>query len=419
MNLRRSWPKPIWEMIRDCIFLWQPAYRPLGDLAYRLMFELAGLHPWLYHLVCFALLIGNSFLLYCLAQRLTQSHAIALITALIGCFHSRMDALYLSPATIYDIGCCAFYWGALLYYVRLRQSEKPLTLSQAAVMILLFICALDFKEMAVTLPVMILVYEGLWGGRQKPIATVIFLLLITAVFVIPRALGSSALSQSYKPQFTAARFLENWETYVGYLLYRRTSFSPRSLYLLWAGLGAVALALRSRPLLFSFLFLVIAPLPICFVEPRGLNVFYIPLAGWAMYAAIIVCKVAGERFPAPAFVLVAAFLCYFHVRDGHNRFYPGDGKSDLIRDFQRQVSALHPAVRRGTRILFLNDPFDAVEWTPSSLLQLKYRDPELEIDRYKMPDQRAASVGKVYDIVFDYRQDHVVEVQGKRQLIER
>ena len=413
MNLRRSWPRPIGELIRDCILIWQPAYRPLGDLAYRLIFEMAGLHPWPFHLVCFALLTGNIFLVYCLAQRLTKSHPTALMSALIGSFHSRMDALDLTPATIYDIGCCTFYLGALLYYVRLRQSGRAIAVAQAAVLILLYLCALDLKEMAVTLPVMILVYELLWGGGRRPVAIGILLLLITVAFVIPRAMGNSAISQSYRPQLTASRFLENWETYVGYLLYRRSAFPPRSLYLLWTGLAAAALLLRSRPLLFSFLFLVITPLPVCFIEPRGLNVFYIPFAGWAMYAAIIVHKLARERFAAPAFALLAVVLCWLHIKDRPNRFYPGDGKSDLIREFQRQVTALHPAVRRGTRILFLDDPFDAVEWTPSSLLQLYYRDPDLESDRYKMPEQRAASVGKTYDIVFDYRQDRVIECQGK------
>ena len=55
--------------------------------------------------------------------------------------------------------CGFFYLAALTYYVHLREQGICLRPVQLLIFLLLFVLALDSKEMAVTLPVIVLIYE--------------------------------------------------------------------------------------------------------------------------------------------------------------------------------------------------------------------------------------------------------------------
>src|ERR1700730_14422024 len=128
MNLRRAWPVPTRDLLRQ-VFTFDPqGYRTVGLLFYRLMFSLAGLHPRPFHWVCFAFLVVNLALLFLLAKTLTNSAEIALLATLIGCFHSRMDGLYFTTSTIYDILCYTFYFTFLLCYIHSRSKISLLVL---------------------------------------------------------------------------------------------------------------------------------------------------------------------------------------------------------------------------------------------------------------------------------------------------
>src|ERR1700736_5160169 len=113
-NLRRVWPDPIWKAVSS--------QRPLVSLIYRLLYAVAGFHPFPYHLLCLTLLLTNIYLLYRVAHQLKGSREIALFAALLGCFHSRMDTLYIDTGNMYDIVCYTFFMSALLYYTRIRAS---------------------------------------------------------------------------------------------------------------------------------------------------------------------------------------------------------------------------------------------------------------------------------------------------------
>jgi hypothetical protein len=250
--------------------------------------------------------------------------------------------------------------------------------------------------MGASLPLVLLAYR-----RNEP-RTILVLTAITALFLYPRLFGHSLINQSYAPQYTLTRFLETWQSYVGELLYRHSPLPLLALILILVTLVLGVILLRSKPLLFCMLFILIAPLPLCFVEPRGLSVYYIPFAAWAIYAAVLI----GERQPALRFGVLAVLLCLLFVKDRPYRFYPGDGKSELIRGFEADIAAVQPSIANGTRILLRNDPFDGNEWTPVSLLQLYYRERDLEVDRAKL-----IPPSKAYGVIFDYQNGHVVKVQ--------
>src|SRR5438128_819076 len=72
MNLRFGWPVPIHELLRQMVTFSANSYRPAHMLYYRLLFDVAGLHPRPFHWVTFGFLVLNLLLLFLFAKRLTK-----------------------------------------------------------------------------------------------------------------------------------------------------------------------------------------------------------------------------------------------------------------------------------------------------------------------------------------------------------
>src|SRR6185436_18273931 len=101
-----------------------------------------------------ALLLANTWIFYYLALSLTRSWWLATLATVPIAYHAGLAYLAYSGAFIYDILCGGFYFAALLYYVRLRK-KAPLRIPQLFAFLGLYLCALNSKEMAVTLPVVV------------------------------------------------------------------------------------------------------------------------------------------------------------------------------------------------------------------------------------------------------------------------
>jgi hypothetical protein len=167
----------------------------------------------------------------------------------------------------------------------------------------LYICALDFKEMAVTLPVVVLIYEVLksprWGDWKEFIrwgySSMIPALiagLITAVYIYGRIHGPTSLAMKghYRPQYSWSTFLEANASFVSQLFYG-VSISKQGLLALWALVFIYAFLHRDRMLRLMAFWVVIVPLPLAFIVPiRGGGHLYLLLFGWAM----IFAKVASD-----------------------------------------------------------------------------------------------------------------------------
>lgn len=412
MNLRRAWPTPVHELLRQTFTFDPNSYRPVGLLFYRVMFAAAGLHPMPFHWVCFALLVINIGLLFLLAESLTDSIEIAALAALIGCFHSRMDGLYFTTSTIYDILCYTFYFTFILCYIYSRD-RIPLL-----VFVLLDVLALNAKEMAVTLPLTIAAYELLY---RSPVFSAKWLLhegrvliastLLTTIFCVRKLVLGTPLIASYRPQYSVTRLFENWQSYLAQMVYSNRLPSRGVVMAIWIALIVGAVLLKSKPLKFCCMLILLGPLPACVIEPRGLSTLYIPFTGWVIYTATLLGyirqRVLGWLKLGPVFLFagVGTALAYAHAHDRPNRFYPGNGKSELVRNFKDDFARLYPTMPADARILLLDDPFESVEWTPISLLQLYYREPELDIQRVK---QQQITPDTKWDHIVTYNNGHVV-----------
>src|SRR5947207_710512 len=112
MNIYKAWREPYYRILLENIFYFTPAYRPFGSLVYRLLFDVAGVHALPYRIVCFALMLGNIYLIYRTAAAITTKEA-GMLAALFASYNSAFIDLYYNTGTIYDLLCFTFYFLAL------------------------------------------------------------------------------------------------------------------------------------------------------------------------------------------------------------------------------------------------------------------------------------------------------------------
>jgi hypothetical protein len=196
--------------------------------------------------------------------------------------------------------------------------------------------------------------------------------------------------------------------------------------LLGTCLFAIAWRARSRALRFAWLFVLVSPLPIAFVLPRGAAQYYIPLFGWALYGAALVIgagDVLFRRWPAlntlPALRLrnaalvlaVALALIPFHQTAGFDGPVSVTVAGEENRSMVQQLHRLQPRLFPGARLLFLNDPIPADWENMSFMVRLSYRDNSLIVNRAKRMTQELTSEQLAsYNHVFDYRGGHFIEL---------
>ncbi len=152
-------------------------YQPLNWLSYAIDYSISGLNPGRLHLTQ-ALLHGVAALLFfTLARRLTALCDSSLppgivtmsgaVAALLFALHPlRVESVAWASARA-DILATIFYLAAVLMYVRAARTsnERPLRSTPLALVVVLFICALLSKEMAVTLPAILLLLDIYPLGR--------------------------------------------------------------------------------------------------------------------------------------------------------------------------------------------------------------------------------------------------------------
>src|SRR5450759_1971872 len=180
----------------------------------------------------------------------------------------------------------------------------------------LYRCALDSKEMALTLPIVLLAYEWFYHtGNGRPAAwtpkeiagwlrgpgrVMLYCGALNLVYLYGKEFAPNALMRSpaYRPVLSLQRVFAFETTAMNDLLLAWGSFvSWRGVVAMWVVLAYLAWR-RQRPVLrFCWFFLMLTPLPLAVLEGRGAACLYIPLAGWAVFAAVVLTDVAGAVAP--------------------------------------------------------------------------------------------------------------------------
>jgi hypothetical protein len=403
--------------------IWHGDYRPMGGLFYVPILMFAGLNPVPYQAALLAILLVNAFLVWTLARRLGAGELAAWLAALVVAYHAGLHNLYYNAAFVYDALCCFFYLAALLAYLKVRQSNSvPLI----ALFLALDLCALNSKEMAVTLPLVLLAYE--WIYHRRGITRAILLsAALTAIDVFGKVFGPEAMvnAEAYHPVFDVRRVRDFQRMSLGDLLFGWSS-GWGGILLLWALLAYLAWRRKNPILQFLWCFMLLAPLPIEFLVGKSQACLYIPMVGWAIFGAVVLVDLvealAGvlEREPwgkrlghSGVVALLVAVAIFFWGRQ--NREYKRTHAAPVMAslgheswDVIEQFRAVNPHVRSGSKVAFLDDPFHS--WDMLFVAELWFRDRSLDIHVARHGPLTAEELAKM-DYVFTFEGGKLVELK--------
>jgi len=353
---------------------------------------------------------------------------------MIACYHGGLGNLYYNSAFVFDVLCGVFYFGALAYYARIRSSGRLLSWGQTAAFLGLYLCALNSKEMAVTLPVILLAYECLlqpaprlpWKNLVKwllgPGRVMCLTGLMNLLFIYGRSFGPEGLlnttSTAYKPVVSLDRIVDFQERYIGDIFYHLPRFGWLATLLIWLAVTYFVWR-RKRPLLrFGWVYVLVTPLPIEFLIARDQACLYVCLAGWAVLAATLFTDLLSSVAPRVAAaeppvsrpglgrkrtLLVAAAAILFAL--GNWRFketyhapaMPALGAQtfEVLAEFRK----MNPSVPPGSTVVFLDDPWANAGFDMSFIAELWFRDRKTRVllnQATHLSPQEIAQAGAVF-----------------------
>ena len=380
---------PLGMMLVQALTVFTPEYRPMGGLYYRTLFAVFGLNPAAFRVAAFLLLGLNLALAWRFARAVSGSRFTAAACTLLFGFHPALSALYYGDGTIYDVLCLSFLLAALTTYVQVRGQDHFLGTRDLLVVMAFFGAALGSKEMALTFPGMLIVYEGVfhshfrdWRGRARPI---VILGVMTALCMAWKTFApnpmSSNIGQAYTPRFDLAFIGREYLHYYQQLVLDPSLGGTALSVGLLVALG-VAAAVRNRVMLFGLLFANLALLPVCVIPERGGFVWYIPMLGWALYAGGALAALAGVRayWQAALLGVVAIAAYWFQAPRAAELGAPYMQEQQPLRNLMTAAHSASPRLPAGSRILLEGDPADVTSLIPLFLLRLGYGDASLWVE---------------------------------------
>ncbi|HVW08470.1 MAG TPA: hypothetical protein VHC90_07810 [Bryobacteraceae bacterium] len=410
MNMYKAWTTPAGDIVRGLLLPWTPVLRPAGTAVYRVFYELFGFHPLPLYVFCWLLLIVNVFVAWRFFRALTPPFA-AVIAVALTLVHGTFQDLYLSAGTIYDQLCFLFTALAVTVYARGGRWSGVWT----CVFCLL---AIDSKESGAAVPVILLLYEGVYHWKDftlqrirsiAPVFAVLFAIVAALVTGrIPRT-PDLAGNGAYHAHLDLSVWLTHVASYFGLLLYREVAFNAEAAGIVLLAMLALAVLLRSRAMIFGWLFFVVAVTPVALIPQRPGYVLYVPLLGLGLWGASL--------FPVKGFTVrqaaiaggVAIVILSIHAKNWPPVWQVSESSEWRLSNAMRHS---YPVMKPAARILFADDfPADN-GYDDLFNLRLLYHDPLIEVARLKGSAGQRPD-GKPYDHVFTTTGDSYAELDPK------
>jgi hypothetical protein len=404
MNMHFAWVETLPRLAAAIVVPWMPLYRPLGQFIYRVYYETIGFHPRGLYIFCWLLLVVNLVAVVRLFRALTGSAWTALTAAALILVHGLYEDLYTSAGTIYDHLCFLFTVLALVVYIG---AGERITVRRGLAIMGLSMLAMDSKESGAMTVALLGLYELIYMRpafrRIRAIAPwYAAWVALACIFYFGRVKHTFELvtTAAYAPNLSAAFWIARIGEYMGILLYRKITVTPTEAAAVLAATLLLALALRSKPMIYGWCFFVLAITPVSLISQRPGYVTYVPAIGIGLYGAALIMKCArGERSAAALFVATLALVIWFHK---HNwpKFFPPElvPEARLTKQFARE----YPHMPAGAHLLFVSDDFPVMAYDLMFNLQLLYHDKTLVVHRLHGPqDQQPDPAHPVhYDYVF-------------------
>ncbi len=318
-------------------------YRPMLAVSFMLGYLFGGLSPAPYHWISIVMHILVSLSVFWVGWEYLGNQKVALFGALLFAAHPMHIESVAWIAGVTDVGCGLFYFVSLALYMYCRRTGKRGLLWLALAPISFFV-ALLYKEMAVTLPLMILAIDWTWGDasglvrfkgsfrRLLPFVVVSLLYLglrISVIgtfsrnmFAIPITLPDRLLTMLYFMGRYIMDLIVPAKQNVFQVFVPFSKLSPGDwgipLLLLLGALGLfVYFFKRERKLAFLLLFVLLALVPVLNLGGIGQNMFtdrylYIPSMGFCLLLPAIAQRYIQQRnaqsFLCSGIVLIFAVL---------------------------------------------------------------------------------------------------------------
>lgn len=377
MNCHRALTQTWWKLLADHATVFQPTpeYRPLGSFFYRTLYTAFGFNPVPFHAALYALLAINSLLTFAAVRRLTGNAAAAWIATVLHAWHGNWAGLHMNTGFCFDVLCYTFFTAALVAFLSDRRW----------LFLAFFLLSLNAKEMAVSLPLICLVWDR--ARDPKRTSAALAALLLTVLFIVGRVLAPEGLTaiSAYRPRYDAATLLARSHGYLAAAAYHIPSATLALEVLLAAATGWTAWR-HPRVGAPSAAILFVGILPVAFIEQRGFEAMYVPALGAAILLAMPVAAVLSRARwltgPVPATLTAILLAGSFHYIHRQLNSTAGERtEADHIMEVSRQLRARVPCLDPHSRLLFLADPFPQYEWNSLFLVRLVYGDMSLEVDR--------------------------------------
>ena len=426
MNIYNVWWPPLWKVALANLTFWTQFVRPLSAIYYLPLFEFFRLNPVPYTIARIVLLAFNTVLFYKLARNLTGSWWVAVLASFPVAYQANLGNIVFDGAFIYDALCGTFFFAALLYYTHARRGRAHLSVGQTSIFLVLCICALDSKEMGVSVAFMAFVYELLYRpfARRprdllKQYVPTLAGGLLTLVYIVGKSTGAGSLTNTvaYRPVFKWAMFSDNSTRFFNTIFYGEQLTIQHGIamwaLLLLAGLIGMFRSRRDPRWLYAWIWVMVTPLPIAFLPDRGGALLYIACAGWGIAIAMMFRSIAWllarhlflgrrGRFAVMTACLLYCSVQYARATQSVHRYvvygYLTIGK-ETAAAIQR-LQELHLQPKPGSKIIFLHDPIpDTFDTTFIS--SLVWRDHSLKIWQQTESHLPEANVAGM-DYIIDY-----------------
>lgn len=308
----------------------ETSYRPLVTLSYFIDYSLWKLKPFGYHLTNLVLHIFNTILLFIFIDLIARDKKIALLTSLFFALHPANSEAVNVISFREELLVLILYLSSFILYIKLDNSSRIKKIYFYVFSLILFLLALFSKEMAITLPVLLILYDYyfVFHGRTKELFSrfksryigyiVILLFYILIRFVV-------IVNTSEPPaEYPGGSFYTNiltmpkvFATYIKWLLLpidihalpESSILISHSFFDLWAllsialGIIYIAVAIKTREtakeISLSMLWIFITLLPVSNILPlsnyMASRYLYLPSVGFCFLIATLLVRLSALK----------------------------------------------------------------------------------------------------------------------------
>lgn len=179
-------------------------YRPVVSATYTIDYFFWKLNPTGYHLTNIIIHLVSVLLLFRILIILSEKYKYGLQASFIGALIFAVHPIHTEAVSWIsgrtDSLCTLFFFAAFIYYIKYAEQDKEKNNKFLLLSLLFYFIALLSKEMAVTFPVIIFLYDFIYRKRninfiRGNLKTYLFFLLVTILYVLIRYLTLHNVSE--------------------------------------------------------------------------------------------------------------------------------------------------------------------------------------------------------------------------------